>query len=198
MKRLHTLYQSFLKYPYLNACLVFEDHYFQGILLKKDLERTLSQTQQDIKKHITKVPIEHLEELIFNQPPTLTMSIPYINQQGELTGSLLYDEFVSEFFPEDFATKLSLHEVFRYYENPLIILNQFKTILYMNQEGENLLSKKAFGIKVSEVLLAFEMKAEGQQIVLTRKGESWNLMISKSNSPYAPYYLYQFFPKEYE
>ena len=194
MKKLHKIYQLFLEYSHINACLVFEDQIFQGILLKKDLERKLSDTDDSILENIIKIPVENLEDILFNEPPSIRMKIPYINCNGEILGVLLYDEFVSEFFPLDFATRLSLQEVFTYYENPIIILNQFKTILYMNNAGRELLSEKVLGIKISDALLAFQIGHEGEQLIIMRQEEQWSLIISKSQSPHAFYYIYQFIP----
>jgi len=194
MKKLHKIYQLFLEYSYVNACLVFEDQIFQGIFLKKDLERKLSDTDDCILDHIIRIPLENLEDILFNEHPSIRMKIPYINCNGEILGVLLYDEFVSEFFPLDFATRLSLQEVFTYYENPIIILNQFKTILYMNNAGKELLSEKVLGIKISDALLAFQIGHEEEQMTITRQEEKWSLIISKSQTPHASYYIYQFIP----
>lgn len=194
MKKLHKIYQIFLEYPYMNACLVFEDQIFQGVLLKKDLERKLSDTNNSILDHIIKIPLENLEDIIFNDPPSIKMKIPYINCKGDILGVLLYDEFVSEFFPLDFTTRLSLQEIFTYYENPIIILNQFKTILYMNNIGRKLLSEKVLGLKISDALLAFQIGHREENIMITRQDEQWILTISKSQTPHAYYYIYQFFP----
>ena len=193
MKKLHKIYQIFLEYPYMNACLVFEDQIFQGVLLKKDLERKLSDTNNSILDHIIKIPLENLEDIIFNDPPSIKMKIPYINCKGDILGVLLYDEFVSEFFPLDFTTRLSLQEIFTYYENPIIILNQFKTILYMNNIGRKLLSEKVLGLKISDALLAFQIGHREENIMITRQDEQWILTISKSQTPH-DYYIYQFVP----
>ena len=194
MKKLHKIYQLFLEYSYINACLVFEDQNFQGILLKKDLERKLSDTDDCILDHIIKIPLENLEDILFNEPPSIRMKIPYINSNGEILGALLYDEFVSEFFPMDFATRLSLQELFNYYENPILILNQFKTILSMNSAGRELLSEKVLGIKIGDALLAFQIGHEGEQMTITRQEEKWSLIIFKSQTPHASYHIYQFIP----
>ena len=194
MKKLHKIYQLFLEYSYINACLVFEDQNFQGILLKKDLERKLSDTDDCILDHIIKIPLENLEDILFNEPPSIRMKIPYINSNGEILGALLYDEFVSEFFPMDFATRLSLQELFNYYENPILILNQFKTILSMNSAGRELLSEKVLGIKIGDALLAFQIGHEGEQMTITRQEEKWSLIIFKSETPHASYHVYQFIP----
>ena len=194
MKKLHKIYQLFLEYSYINACLVFEDQNFQGILLKKDLERKLSDTDDCILDHIIKIPLENLEDILFNEPPSIRMKIPYINSNGEILGALLYDEFVSEFFPMDFATRLSLQELFNYYENPILILNQFKTILSMNSAGRELLSEKVLGIKIGDALLAFQIGHEGEQMTITRQEEKWSLIIFKSQTPHASYHVYQFIP----
>ncbi len=194
MKKLHKIYQLFLEYSYINACLVFEDQNFQGILLKKDLERKLSDTDDSILDHIIKIPLENLEDILFNEPPSIRMKIPYINSNGEILGALLYDEFVSEFFPMDFATRLSLQELFNYYENPILILNQFKTILSMNSAGRELLSEKVLGIKIGDALLAFQIGHEGEQMTITRQEEKWSLIIFKSQTPHASYHIYQFIP----
>ena len=194
MKKLHKIYQLFLEYSYINACLVFEDQVFQGILLKKDLERKLSDTDDCILEHIIKIPLENLEDILFNEPPSIRMKIPYINSNGEILGALLYDEFVSEFFPMDFATRLSLQELFNYYENPILILNQFKTILSMNSAGRELLSEKVLGIKIGDALLAFQIGHEGEQMTITRQEEKWSLIIFKSQTPHASYHIYQFIP----
>ena len=194
MKKLHKIYQLFLEYSYINACLVFEDQNFQGILLKKDLERKLSDTDASILDHIIKIPLENLEDILFNEPPSIRMKIPYINSNGEILGALLYDEFVSEFFPMDFATRLSLQELFNYYENPILILNQFKTILSMNSAGRELLSEKVLGIKIGDALLAFQIGHEGEQMTITRQEEKWSLIIFKSQTPHASYHIYQFIP----
>ncbi len=194
MKKLHKIYQLFLEYSYINACLVFEDQNFQGILLKKDLERKLSDNDDCILDHIIKIPLENLEDILFNEAPSIRMKIPYINSSSKILGVLLYDEFVSEFFPLDFTTRLSLQEVFTYYENPIIILNQFKTILYMNNAGRELLSEKVLGIKICDALLAFQIGHEGEQMTITRQEEHWSLIISRSQTPHASYYIYQFIP----
>ena len=194
MKKLHKIYQLFLEYSYINACLVFEDQVFQGILLKKDLERKLSDIDDCILEHIIKIPLENLEDILFNEPPSIRMKIPYINSNGEILGALLYDEFVSEFFPMDFATRLSLQELFNYYENPILILNQFKTILSMNSAGRELLSEKVLGIKIGDALLAFQIGHEGEQMTITRQEEKWSLIIFKSQTPHASYHIYQFIP----
>ena len=194
MKKLHKIYQLFLEYSYINACLVFEDQVFQGILLKKDLERKLSDIDDCILEHIIKIPLENLEDILFNEPPSIRMKIPYINSKGQILGILLYDEFVSEFFPMDFATRLSLQELFNYYENPILILNQFKTILSMNSAGRELLSEKVLGIKIGDALLAFQIGHEGEQMTITRQEEKWSLIIFKSQTPHASYHIYQFIP----
>ncbi|MGL5955832.1 MAG: hypothetical protein ACRC0X_04410 [Brevinema sp.] len=184
----------FLEHPHLNACPVFQDHQFLGILLKKDLEKQLSHQDHDISDLIIQVSSEHLEQILFHDTPHVKTKIPYINKSGILLGALLYDEFVSEFFPEDFVTKLSFHEIFNYYEYPVLILNQFKTILYLNHQAQELLTDKVFGVKISDALLAFDMRMNDQEMILQRHEESWRLMISKSMTPYALYYIYQFFP----
>ncbi|MGL4676709.1 MAG: hypothetical protein ACRCWI_03475 [Brevinema sp.] len=192
MKKLHKIYQMFLEHPHLNACPVFQDQKFLGILLKKDLENQLSRMDADIEDLIIQVPVDHLEQILFHVPPHVKTKIPYINKLGILLGALLYDEFVSEFFPRDFVTKLSFHEIFNYYEYPVLILNQFKTILYLNYQAQELLTDKVFGMKISDALLAFDISVNNEQeMILRRQEESWRLIISKSITPYAQYYVYQ-------
>lgn len=194
MQKLHKIYQSFLLSPYLNACLVLDHQQFLGILLKKDLERKLRDQHNTIVDLIIKVPLEELEDILFNIAPSLKMTIPYINIKGTILGSLLYEEFVSEFFPHDFKMRLSFQEIFDYHEHPIMILNQFKTILYINKIAENLFSSAAFGKKITDILLAFEIVPKKDRILLVRQEEVWDLVITKSSAPHASYYLYHLFP----
>lgn len=194
MTRAYKIYQMFMEYPHLSACLVFHDYHCQGVLLKKDLERHLTQKSIHWLDLFMQVPIDSLEDIIFCTKPQMKMIIPYVNLQGKLVGSLLYEEFVSEFFPQDYGTRLSLKEVFNYHENPIIILNKFKTILYLNIQAKELLSEKVFGCKISDALLAFDIFVDKENMYIERQEERWQLMISKSIAPYSQYYIYQFIP----
>lgn len=196
MTKVYNIYQMFLEYPHLSACLVFHDCNYYGVLLKKDLERHLTKNSIHWEDVFIQVPSEHLEDVIFCSKPHMKLLIPYVNLQGDIVGSLLYEEFVSEFFPEDFSMKLSFKEIFEYHENPLMILNRFKTILYINFMAKELLSEKVFGNKISDALLAFELFVDSEEVCLSRQDELWQLLISKSVTPYSQYYIYQFIPKK--
>ena len=192
MEKLRTIYHSFLENPHLSACLIFEENEYQGILLKKDLERRLRDDENFIHDLIINVPKDGIEDIIFNDTPNIKMGIPYFDTRGCYLGVLLYDEFVAEFFPEDFQTKLSHREIIDYFEHPAFIVNQFKTILYINKEGESLLSAKAFGQKIPNMLLSFEITMDKDKMQVLRNGQTWTLFISKSQTPFALYYIYQF------
>lgn len=194
MKKIHKIYQMFLEHPHLNACLVFNSNEFQGILLKKDLEQNLYRTKNDISKLIIKMQTEHIEDILFHDPPNIKTKIPYINPSGKLMGVMLYEEFVSEFFTEDLVTKISYKELLDYYEHPVVILNQFKTILYLNKLADELLSEKVFGMKISDALLAFDIEFDDDRMILRRQDEAWSLFIAKSKTPYTKYYFYHFMP----
>ncbi len=182
----------FLENPHLNACLVLNGNEFQGVVLKKDLEQNMYRTNNDISSLIVKISNEYIEDFLFHEPPSLKTKITYINPSGKLMGSMLYDEFVSEFFPEDLVTKMSFKELMDYYEHPALVLNQFKTILYLNKLAIELLSEKVFGMKISDALLAFDMEVDGDRMLLKRQDEVWSLFIAKSKTPFSKYYLYHF------
>ncbi|MGL4367390.1 MAG: hypothetical protein ACRCTQ_03825 [Brevinemataceae bacterium] len=192
--QLHTIYCLFLEYAYLNGCLIFEENEFKGIFLKKDLEQMLKVNDHFIIDKKISISSDNIEDILFNQPPNLKMRIPYINFNGQILGLLLYEEFVSEFFPQDFQTKLSLVEIFDYHEHPILILNIFKTILYLNNKAQDLLSQEAFGKKISNVLLGFQMSFDNHIILTNQDNHSWYLTISHSFSTHATYQIYQFIP----
>ncbi len=196
MQTLHRIYQTFLEQAHLKSCPVFRDNDFIGILFKKDLEQHLKSSNNDISEIIVPVSMEHLEEFLFYDTPNFKSKIPYLSPSGKVTGHLLYDEFVSEFFPEDFVTKLSLSEVFDYCEYPILILNQFKTIIYINNFAKDLLSERIFGIKAVDALISFEIDSYKGSTILKRQGEQWKLMISESKTPFASYYIYQMMPAD--
>lgn len=195
MNKLLDIYHLFLESPYLRACLVFDKGYCQGLLLKKDLEYLIQDKESFFIDKIVTYNSHTIEQLIFNEQPKLRMRIPYINFKGDILGALLYDEFVSEFFPEDFQNKLSLHEIFDHFSYPLLILNHFKTILYLNNKARELLSDKALGKKISEVLLAFQISYEQNKMIICRHDEEWILLISESHTKFSSYYIYQFLQK---
>ncbi|MGL4562479.1 MAG: hypothetical protein ACRCVW_01305 [Brevinema sp.] len=192
MHDIQTLYHLFLKHPYLNASLVFDDHDFAGILLKKDIERALKSQDNFLIDKIMNIPKDNLEKLIFTEKPKLKMQIPFISLTGEFKGMMMYDEFVSEFFPHDFTTRLSLQEVFYHVNYPILILNQFNRILYLNKSAEDLLSPKACGEKISNVMLGFEINHCNNDIIIHRQEEQWKLLIAKSQTNFASYSIYQF------
>jgi len=192
MNKLQDIYHLFLESPYLNACLVFDKGNCQGILLKKDLEYLLQDKESFFLDKIITHKQQNIEDYIFNEKPNLKMKIPYINQQGKILGALLYDEFVSEFFPEEFQNKLSLIEIFNNYSHPTLILNRFKTILYLNYKAIDILSNNALGKKISEVLLGFQIRFEDNKMIINRQDEEWTLLISESNTKFSLYYIYQF------
>ncbi|MGL4389123.1 MAG: hypothetical protein ACRCTJ_07010 [Brevinema sp.] len=191
---IQNIYHLFLTYPYLNALLVFDDHEFAGILLKKDIESALKSKDSFLIDKINKVSKEDLEKSIFNENPKLNMKIPFISLTGEIQDLMSYDEFVSEFFPEDFSQRLSLQEVFFCLSHPLVIMNRFKRILYLNKSAEELLSEKARGEKITDVMLGFQINCEGDRILIHRQKEMWKLIISESESKFAFYFIYQMIP----
>ncbi|MGL4394877.1 MAG: hypothetical protein ACRCS8_06615 [Brevinema sp.] len=197
MIELQNIYHLFLQYPYLNAVLVFDDlqtSEFIGVLLKKDIENALKSQDNFLIDKISKVSKDSLEQVIFNESPKITMKAPFISLMGEIQDDISYDEFVSEFFPEEVEHRLSLQEVFYDLNHPLMILNRFKRILYLNRAAEELLSEKARGEKVSDVMLAFQLNCDDERIYIHRQEEIWKLIISESKSKSALHYIYQMIP----
>lgn len=180
----------------LSGCLILEKNgTYKGILLKNDLDEILNTQNSFYLDKILQVKKNDLETTLFKVPPSLRTVIPYINSSGEHFGTMKYEEFVSEFFPEDFTTKMSLTEIFDYYEYPIVITNQFKTILYINKQSSELFSSESFGKKISDILLSFTMKIEKEKMTLQREGEIWDLSVSESQTAHAKYYVYQFLKK---
>ncbi|MGL5721992.1 MAG: hypothetical protein ACRCY4_06315, partial [Brevinema sp.] len=112
------IYRLFLSCPQVNAALVFEHNAYYGVLLKKDIELAITSAESDfiIAKHVVCVPVSELEDVIFSTRPRSKTQIPSMDITGKNLESFSYEEFVSEFHPEDF--RISLIEVFRNYEFP--------------------------------------------------------------------------------
>lgn len=192
MQDIQNIYHLFLQFPYLNACLVFDNNNFSGILLKKDLEDSLKMNDNFLVDKIINISKDAVEELLFNETPKLKMQIPFISLMGEVQGLIFYDEFVSEFFTDDFLTRLSLQEVFGNLMHPILIMNRFKRILYLNKKAEEIFSQQALGQKVSDVMLSFDINCgDDNRILISRQHECWQLLISESVTPFAKYYIYQ-------
>ncbi len=185
-----------MEHPHLKACPVFKDSSYKGLVLKKDLENLLNNGGSDISELIIKVSPDKLEDMVFYEIPNLKSEIPYITPSGKLMGRMKYNEFVSEFFPEDYTTKLSLKEIFDKLNHPVIILNSFKTVIYINSFAENILSGKIFGMKISDALISYEFAPSDGRLIIKRQGEKWHLLISQSKTPFALYYIYQMLPIE--
>lgn len=191
----HIISQS----KYLSGCLILEKNgAYKGILLKDDLDDVLNSQSSFYLDKIIPVEKNEIETKLFKISPSLRTVIPYTSSIGDCFGTLKYEEFVSEFFPEDFTTKISLTEILDHYEYPILIANQFKTILYINKKASDLLSSEAFGKKISDVLLSFTMKIEKDRMTLHRNDEIWTLSISESNTSHITFYIYQFTPNSSE
>lgn len=192
MPDIQEIYRIFLECPQVNAGLVFDEGTFVGALFKKDIELLLNEKDNFIIDKIVFIPISKLEEFLFTGIPKSRTKIPYFSHSGEVLGTIFYQEFVSEFFPEDFITRLSLLEIFQHYEHPLFIVNRFKTLLYNNKAASELFLENIYGKKIGEILNSFDIYFNEKKMFIKRNNQIWQLLIAHSIDEHFFYNIYQF------
>lgn len=192
MPNIQDIYRIFLECPQVNGGLVFDEGTFIGVLFKKDIELLLNEKDNFIIDKIVFIPISNLEEFLFTDIPKSRTKIPYFSYSGEVLGTIFYQEFVSEFFPEDFITRLSLLDIFQNYEYPLFIVNRFKTLLYNNKAASELFPENIYGKKIGEILNSFDIYFNEKKMFISRGNQTWQLLIARSIDEHFFYNIYQF------
>jgi len=192
MPNIQDIYRIFLECPQVNGGLVFDEGTFIGVLFKKDIELLLNEKDNFIIDKIVFIPISNLEEFLFTDIPKSRTKIPYFSYSGEVLGTIFYQEFVSEFFPEDFITRLSLLDIFQNYEYPLFIVNRFKTLLYNNKAASELFPENIYGKKIGEILNSFDIYFNEKKMFISRSNQTWQLLIARSIDEHFFYNIYQF------
>ncbi|MGL5721445.1 MAG: hypothetical protein ACRCY4_03470 [Brevinema sp.] len=187
------IYRLFLSCPHANAALVFEHNTYYGLLFKKDVELAIKSADIDfiVAARTKLTPISEMEDALFSSRPRSKTRIPAMDISGKNLETFSYEEFVSEFHPEDF--RISLIEVFKNYEFPLLILNRFKTVVYANTASETIFPSP-LGRRISTILDDFIIEASESRITLIGGGNIWNMIVSRSQSERSLYYIYQFIP----
>ncbi|SFB80103.1 hypothetical protein SAMN02745150_00858 [Brevinema andersonii] len=192
MPNIQDIYRIFLECPQVNGGLVFDEGTFIGVLFKKDIELLLNEKDNFIIDKIVFIPTSKLEEFLFTDIPKSRTKIPYFSHSGEVLGTIFYQEFVSEFFPEDFITRLSLLDIFQNYEHPLFIVNRFKTLLYNNKAASELFPENIYGKKIGEILNPFDIYFNEKKMFISRGNQTWQLLIARSIDEHFFYNIYQF------
>lgn len=182
--------------PYVTGALVLNDGAYEGVLFKKDVEALLKEEDDFFIDKIMPIHPLELEKYLFSGKPRSKNMIPCISNEGKILSSLSYEEFISEFYTEDFRLRFSLMDVFGAYEHPLLILNRFKTVIYANKEAENIFGCNSFGSKLSLLLEGFDVSICEEKMLIIHDNKQWELFVARSQTPSFCYDIYQFFRRD--
>lgn len=186
------IYRLFLQCPLSSGALVFRDNIYEGVLLKKDLELAIKEQDESIDEKITSVPPEGVESFLFSGKPRNKSLIPCLTPEGRPLEPIMYEEFISEFFPEDYRLRFSPGEMLLYYEHPLLALNRFKTVLYANKGAEDLFEESPLNRRINDLLEGFNLSTQRDRLLVSRGKRCWIMFTACSHTPRGLLYLYQF------
>ncbi len=186
------LMELFFHAPAVNGILVFEDNDYLGVVLKRDIEIGIMEGNFNLFENINFMKANLIPNTIFKNEAVKNTKIPVIDKAGKLIRIISYEEFTCQFYFEDYIEKFNYENVFDYLEQPMIITNHFKKIIYANKNALEWTQKDLIGRNISPVLNQFDIRMQNSEMTIEKNGIKFRLLISHSLSKNFSYFVYQF------
>ncbi len=146
-------------------------------------------------ENISFIKLNQLSNSLFKNDSSKNNKVPVIDKAGKLIRIISYEEFLSQFFFDEFITHFKEQNVFDNLENPLVITNHFKKTVYANKAALELMERDIVGKNFSSILKLFEIQIVEGSMILEKKEEIYHLVISHSQAKNFSYFVYQFFKR---
>jgi hypothetical protein len=186
------LMKYFFYAPHANGILVFEDNEYLGVVLKKDVEYGITSGNFKLFENINILKVNELSTLLFRESSKKNAKVPVIDKAGNLIRIISYEEFISQFYFDEFVKNFKSGAFLDNLDYPLVITNCFKKCLYANKMAFNLAEFDFLGKSINLLLKKFEIKKIDRGLVLENKKDRFTLFISKSENKNFLYYVYNF------
>jgi hypothetical protein len=187
------LMELFFHAPAVNGILVFEDNDYLGVILKRDIEIGVMEGNFNLFENINFMKLAQLPPVLFKNEGLKNIKIPVVDKTGNLIRIISYEEFLSQFFFDEFINHFKTENVLDHLEHPVVITNHFKKTVYLNKSALELIERDILGKNLSIFLKTFDIKMDGEQMFLKKKDHEYRLVISSSSSKNFSFFVYQFF-----
>ncbi len=187
-----SLMKLFFHAPAAHGIIVFEDNDYLGVVLKRDIEIGIMEESFSLYENISMIKVSQLSQTLFRNNSNKNLQVPVIDKAGSLLRIISFEEFQCHFFFDEYMPHFKILGVIEDLEHPLVITNHFKKTIFANRKALELIERDIEGKIFTEVLNHFEIKTVGDFMLIEKKGVSYNLLISHSESRNFSYYLYLF------
>jgi len=186
------LMKLFFRAPAANGILVFEDNDYLGVILKRDIEIGIAEGNFNLFENINMIRVVQLPQILFKSNTSRNLQVPVIDKAGSFIRIISYEEFMSQFFFEEYLNHFKIQNVFENLEHPLVITNHFKKTLFANKQALELIKSDIEGKNFCEILKQFEIKKVRTFLWVEKGKNSYQLIVSHSESKNFSYYVYLF------
>jgi hypothetical protein len=187
-----SLMKLFFHAPASHGIIVFEDNDYLGVILKRDIEIGIMEEKFSLYENINMIKVKDLSQTLFRNNASKNLRVPVIDKAGTLLRIISSEEFQCQFFFEEYLPHFKILGVFEEMEHPMVITNHFKKTIFANRKALELTEMDIEGKMFSVFMSRFEIKTVGDFLIVEKKGVSFNLIVSRSESRNFSYFIYLF------